>query len=217
MRVHIVGGKFLGYDNMPTIWTLQENPNNAFLGELTVMLKRFEGSHLWLKTRVKSYNWVNTFLNYHGGEKVNIWNILKRQLQLINNFKLLCLVMGKNFFQKVRSTMFIPDSCLAPNTCICFETGLLTGTLGLTNEGLMTPTNQKFLNWLWESCTSICFTVSFKNIEENSVISTPWCKLWRKFTMCLVWHSKHHWHCERATLLKAKWKKKDHIKHIWRV
>ena len=41
MTVHIVGGKFLGYDNMPTIWTLQENPNNAFLGELTVMLKRF--------------------------------------------------------------------------------------------------------------------------------------------------------------------------------
>ena len=36
-----MGGKFLGYDNMPTIWTLQENPNNAFLGELTVMLKRF--------------------------------------------------------------------------------------------------------------------------------------------------------------------------------
>ena len=124
------------------------------------------------------------------------------------HIKLLRLVMGKNFFQKVRSTMFIPDSCLAPNTCICFETGLLTGTLGLTNEGLMTPTNQKFLNWLWESCRSICFTVSFKNIEENSVISTPWCKLWRKFTMCLVWHSKHHWHCERATLLKAKWKKK---------
>ena len=64
-------------------------------------------------------------------------------LTICFHIKLLCLVKGKI---TVRSSMFIPDSCLAPNSCIYFEIGLLTSTLGLNNEGLKTPTNQKFLN-----------------------------------------------------------------------